>query len=93
MYNNNNFNNDGFNNDFLVVGQLEKQNKLKSQELAEKEAMRRAYCKANDIPFEELENQSPGPLQGSLKVVVLLAWCFTVLVLLSILISKGSNLL
>ena len=88
MYNNN-LNNDGFNTDFLVAGQLEKQNKLKSQELAEKEAMRRAYCKANNIPFEVIENESPQPLQGSLKVVVLLAWGFTVLILLSILISKG----
>lgn len=90
MYSND-FNNNGFNTDFLVAGQLEKQNNLKRQELKEKEAMRKAYCIANNVPYEEIEyNESPKFGQGTLKVLVCLIWLFIVGTLLSSFIGEGN---
>jgi len=91
MYDND-FNNNGFNTDFLVAGELQKQNNLKQQELKEKEAMRKAYCIANNVPYEEIvyNNQSPKFGQGLLKVFVCIIWLFIVGVLLSVLLTDGN---
>jgi len=88
----NNFNNNfEGNNDFLVVGQLERQNKLKQQELKEQQAMRKAYCKVNDIPYEEPQ-EIPSIGQGSLKVICLVMWLFIVGTIISAFIGEGNFL-
>ncbi|AGI10630.1 hypothetical protein mgb1_041 [Bacillus phage MG-B1] len=85
---NNNFEN---NNDFLVAGQLGKQNQLKQQELSEQQAMRKAYCKVNNIPYEEPE-EIPGLSQGSLKVLCFTVWLFIIGTVISSFIGEGNFL-
>lgn len=85
----NNLNN--FNDNAFIQNELHKGNSLKRSELLEKQAMRKAYCKANNIPFEEVEiNEETGFGQGSLKIFLLIIWIFIVGVTLSVLIAGGS---
>lgn len=81
---NNNF--DQFDN-YLSTHALQQNNRLKQQEIAEQQAMRKAYCKVNNIPYEEPEIPSFG--KGFLKVSVILIWLFVLGFILSILWSDS----
>lgn len=84
--NNNNF--DQFDN-FLINQNLNHGNKLKRNEIEEQRLMRKAYCKVNDIPYEEPQ-EIPSFGCGILKVSVLLIWLFIVGFILSLLWSDSS---
>lgn len=84
----NNLNN--LNDNIILQNELHKGNRLKSSELLEQQAMRKAYCKANNIPFEEVDIEERGFMQGSLKVVVWLMWLFIIGVAFSVAIVGGN---
>lgn len=66
-------------------------NELTKQQIEEQRLMRKAYCKANNIPYEEPQ-EIPGMSQGSLKVLVIIVWLFIVGTVLSSLIGEGNFL-
>lgn len=84
--NNNNFEQ---NNDFMITGELIHNNKLKRKEIEEQRLMRKAYCKVNNIPYEEPQ-EIPSFGRGFLKVLVLVIWLFILGFILSILWSDSS---
>lgn len=84
--NNNNF--DQFDN-FLISQNLNHGNNLKRKEIEEQRLMRKAYCKANNIPYEEPQ-EIPSFGSGFLKVSVILVWLFIVGMVLSILWSDSN---
>lgn len=69
---------------------------IKYLELKEQQAMRRAYCKVNDIPYEEVNIELPSMKQnlssGILKVSVIIIWLFIAGVIISSLIGEGNFL-
>lgn len=82
----NNF--DQFDNNMLN-GNLAQNNILKRKELEEQRLMRKAYCKVNNIPYEEPQ-EIPSFGRGFLKVTVLLIWLFILGFILSIAWSDSS---
>lgn len=77
-----------------VFGQQQAQwqaNDLSKSYLEEQRLMRKAYCKVNNIPYEEPE-EIPSLGQGSLKVLVVIVWLFIVGIVLSSLIGEGNFL-
>lgn len=87
----NNLHNFDQNNDWIVAGELSKGNRLKQTSLKEQQAMRKAYCKANNIPYEEVElHEESGLMQGSLKVLVVVLWLFIIGVGISVALTNGS---
>lgn len=79
---------------YNISNQLSNQTELKHIELLEQQAMRKAYCKANNIPFEEIEipTMQENLSQGSLKVVCCIVWLFIVGVIISAFIGEGNFL-
>ncbi|ANT41152.1 hypothetical protein CBR56_27835 [Bacillus thuringiensis] len=86
--NNNNF--DQY--DVFIQNELHKGNKLKNLELAEKRAMRKAYCKANNIEFEELPTMEENLSNGSLKILCFVMWLFIAGTIISAFIGEGNFL-
>lgn len=78
-------------NNYLTDYHLNRGNNLKQQELKEQQAMRKAYCKVNSIPYEEPE-EIPGVSQGFLKVLVIVVWLFITGTVLSAFIGEGNFL-
>jgi len=64
---------------------------LSKSHLEEQQAMRKAYCKVNDIPYEEPQ-EIPSIGQGSLKVICLVMWLFIVGTIISAFIGEGNFL-
>lgn len=85
--NNNNF--DQF--DTFIQNELHKGNKLKKSELQEKIAMRKAYCKVNNIPFEE-PIEERGLTQGSLYVLTCTIWLIIIATIICAFIGEGNFL-
>lgn len=79
---------------YIVANEISNSNELKHVELLEKQAMRRAYCKANDIPYEEIEipTMQENLSQGSLKVLCFIVWLFIAGVIISSFIGEGNFL-
>ncbi|QOR56298.1 hypothetical protein KNV66_gp05 [Bacillus phage DLc1] len=69
---------------------------IKYLELKEQQAMRRAYCKVNDIPYEEVNIEIPSMKQnlssGLLKVTVVIVYLFIIGTIISALIGEGNFL-
>ena len=74
--------------------QLHQGNKLKVIELQEQQAMRKAFCKANDIPFEEIEipSMQQNLSQGSIKILCIIVWLFIIGIIISAFIGEGNFL-
>ena len=85
---NNQFNN---NNNFLIHSDLIDSNIISQQTLEEQRLMRKAYCKANNIPYEEPE-EIPPFVQGFLKVLLIILFLFAVGTGISALIASGDFL-
>jgi len=91
MFNNDNNNFDQ--HDVFIQNELHKGNRLKNKELAEQRAMRKAYCKVNNIEFEEIEEEEErGFFQGSLFVVLCLIIISIQVTVLCSLIGAGNFL-
>lgn len=86
--NNNNF--DQY--DVFIQNELYKGNRIKTMELAEQRAMRKAYCKANNIEFEELPTMQENLSSGSLKIIVIIMWLFIAGTIISAFIGEGNFL-
>lgn len=81
-------------NNFLVSGSIERGNNLKLVEIQEQQAMRKAYCKANDLPFEEIEipTMKQNLSQGSIKILCVIVWLFIIGTIISAFIGDGNFL-
>ncbi|USL89556.1 hypothetical protein vBBcePLY3_00045 [Bacillus phage vB_BceP_LY3] len=85
IMNNNNY--DKFDN-YIINNTLNQGNRLKRMEVEEQRLMRKAYCKVNNIPYEEPQ-EIPSFGKGLLKVSVLVIWLFIIGMVLSILWSDS----
>ncbi|WCR32953.1 hypothetical protein BC5_0040 [Bacillus phage BC-5] len=90
MNNNNNINQ----TDWIVAGNIKQGNRLKQAELLEQQAMRKAYCKANNIPFEEIEvpSMQENLSKGSLYVLTCTIWLIIVATIFCSFIGEGNFL-
>ncbi|AZU99843.1 hypothetical protein H3018_gp45 [Bacillus phage DK3] len=77
--------------DVFIQGELHKRNRLQKELLNEKQAMRKAYCKVNNIPYEEPE-QIPGLSQGALYVLTCTVWLIIVATIVCAFIGEGNFL-
>lgn len=78
-------------NDIFIQNQLHKRNKLQQDMLKEKQAMRKAYCKVNDIPYEE-PIEERGLTQGSLYVLTCTVWLIIIATVICAFIGEGNFL-
>lgn len=85
---NNNY--DQFDN-FIHNMEMQRQSKLKKDELTEQRLMRKAYCKVNNIPYEEPE-EIPGLSQGALRVLTYTVWIIIVATVICAFIGEGNFL-
>ncbi|AZU99752.1 hypothetical protein DK1_000048 [Bacillus phage DK1] len=80
--------------DVFIQGELHKRNRLQRELLNEQQAMRKAYCKANNIPFEEIEvpSMQENLSKGSLYVLTCTIWLIIVSTIVCAFIGEGNFL-